>query len=132
MIYADVKADVKQLEKNNLQLHLATSYKKCILNLKYNVKQMCIFYLILLGIPSSLMLSAKKKGQGGGGQGLGRGLLNIQNLLSVMKVICWQSLTRFYCTWFSSVQKKMFCLSFCSPVDLFSKFLLYKHSVLHS
>ena len=67
MIYADVKANVKQLEKKNLQLHLLTSYKKYIQNLKHNVKQICIFYLILLGIPSSLMLSAKNKGVGGAG-----------------------------------------------------------------
>ena len=73
MIYADVKADVKQLEKKKLQLHLVTSYKKYIQNLKYKVKQMCIFYLILLGIPSSLMLSAKNKGVGGGGVGGGGG-----------------------------------------------------------
>ena len=72
MIYADVKADVKQLGKKNLQLNLVSSYKKYIQNLKYNVKQTCIIYLILLGIPSILMLPAKNKGVGEWGVGNGQ------------------------------------------------------------
>ena len=118
MIYADVKADVKQLGKKNLQLNLESSYKKYIQNLKYNVKlkQTCIFYLILLGIPSILMLSAKNKGVGEWGVEGGEWVyLTDKNLLSVMKVICWQSLTRFCCTWFLSVQKNVLSilLFFC-------------------
>ena len=34
-------------------------------NLKYNVKQACIFNLILVGIPSSLTLSVKNRGMKG-------------------------------------------------------------------
>ena len=49
----------------------------------------CIFHLILLGIPSSLVLFVNNRGVGVGGRG---SLLNEQNLLSMMKVICWQSL----------------------------------------
>ena len=44
------------------------------------------FTLILLGIPSSLILSIKKRVGGG------RGLLSRQNLSSVTKAICLQSL----------------------------------------
>ena len=49
-----------------------------------NVKKACIFHLVLVGIPSVLILSVKNKGSGG--------LLNEQNLLSMTKVICQQSL----------------------------------------
>ena len=62
---------------------------------------MCIFHLILVGIPSSiLVLSIKNSGvrgknsrvrEGGGGRGVGV-FLNGQNLLSVTKIICRQSL----------------------------------------
>ena len=46
----------------------------------------CIFHLILVGIPSSLVLSVKNKG-------VGLILLNKQNLLNMIKVISWRSLT---------------------------------------
>ena len=59
----------------------------CILqNLKYNVKKLCTFHLILVGILSILILSVKNRG---GREG---GFLNGQNLLSVAKVIFRQSL----------------------------------------
>ena len=32
--------------------------------MKYNVKQACIFHIILIGIPSSLILSVRKQGVG--------------------------------------------------------------------
>ena len=43
----------------------------------------CVFHLILLGIPSSLVLFVKC---------CGGSLLNGQNLLRLTKVICWNSL----------------------------------------
>ena len=49
-----------------------------------NVKRACIFHLLLVGIPSVLILSVKNKGSGG--------LINGQNLLSMAKFICQQSL----------------------------------------
>ena len=45
-------------------------------------QKQCIFYLVLLRIPSSLVLSVKNRGMGGGD------LLNGKNLLMVTKVIC--------------------------------------------
>ena len=87
MVSADVKSNIKQEMKDLV----AASYKFCkkyLQNLKWNVKRACIFHLIMLGIPSILILSVKKKGMGEGG------LLNEKNLLSVIKAICWQSLTR--------------------------------------
>ena len=54
-------------------------------NLKCNVKQACIFNLILVGIPSSLILSVKNRGMKGF-------LPNHQNLINMMKVIYWGSL----------------------------------------
>ena len=51
---------------------------KYLQNLKYSVKKVCIFYLILVGILSSLRLSVKNR--------VG-GLVNGQNPLSVTKVI---------------------------------------------
>ena len=67
--------------------------------MKFNVKKIYIFYLILIGILSILILSVKNWGGGGGGGGgrgggeEGGGLLNGQILLSMTKVICRQSLT---------------------------------------
>ena len=58
------------LYKKYLQILGTTMYQKT-----------CIFHLILLGIQSSLVLSVKSKGMGGGG------LLGGQNLLSVAKVV---------------------------------------------
>ena len=52
MISADIKTDAKQEIKE-----LVPSQ-----NLNYNVKQACIFNLILFGIPSSLILSVKDRG----------------------------------------------------------------------
>ena len=71
-------------------MYLTNFYKKYLQNLKYSVKRACIFLLILVGILSILILSFKNKGDGGKGGG---DLLNGQNLLSVMKVICRQSLS---------------------------------------
>ena len=48
---------------------------KYLQNLKYNVKKVCIFHLILVGILSILIVSIKEQGVEGG-------LLNRQNLLS--------------------------------------------------
>ena len=64
-------------------LYLPNFHKKYLQNLKYSVKKVCIFHLILVGILSILSLSIKNRGSS----------LNGQNLLSVTKVICWQSLT---------------------------------------
>ena len=76
MISADIKTDVKQ--EINLSYNLTEVPSQ---NLKYNVKQVCIFNLILVDIPSSLLLSVKIKGR----QGF---LLNSQNLLFMTNVIC--------------------------------------------
>ena len=63
---------------------LTNFFKKYLQNLKYNVKRACIFHLILFGILSiASIFSVKNKGGD---------LLNEQNLLSMMKVICRQSL----------------------------------------
>ena len=58
--------------------------------MKHNGKKVYIFYLILIGILSILILSVKNWGGGGGGRGRGRGggeevggLLNGQNLSTV-------------------------------------------------
>ena len=67
--------------------------------LEIKQKQTCIFYLILLGIPSSLTFSVKNKGDG---------VINGQNLLSVAKVLCWRSLK-----WLKKMhflRKKSFCV----------------------
>ena len=77
-----VKANKKQQE---IWLYLTNMYKKYLQNLKYNVKWTCIFHLILVGILSILILSVKNRVGG-------RVLLNKQNLFSVTKVICRQSL----------------------------------------
>ena len=60
MISADIKTDVKQ----EIKELLAVSYNLTEVvsqNLKYNVKQACIFNLILVDIPSSLILSVKNR-----------------------------------------------------------------------
>ena len=80
MISADIKTDVKQ----EIKELLAVSYNFTEVpsqNLKCNVKEACIFNLILVDIPSSLILSVKNRGK----QGF---LLNSQNLLSMTNVIC--------------------------------------------
>ena len=48
----------------------------------------CIFQLIWLGIPSSLVVSVKNRGVERGGRGGEGGLLNGKNPLNVAKVIC--------------------------------------------
>ena len=53
MVSGDVNSDVMLKTLQNLG---TTTYQKT-----------CIFHLILLGIPSSLVLSIKNRGMGGGG-----------------------------------------------------------------
>ena len=63
MIYADVKSNIKQEIKDLVQwLHLINYYKKHLQNFKYNVKRVCSFHLILVGIPSIFILSVKNRG----------------------------------------------------------------------
>ena len=83
MISADVKANKNNNKQKIWWLYLTNFYKRYLQNLKYNVKRVCILRLILFGILSILILSVKYRGGG---------LLNGQNLLSVAKVICRQSL----------------------------------------
>ena len=64
MISADVKVDVKQQETKDLVVVSFNFYKKYLQNLKCTVKQACIFHLILLGIPSSLILYFKSRSLG--------------------------------------------------------------------
>ena len=84
MVSAVVKA-VKQQEIKELVVVFCNFHKKYLQNLKCNVKQAYIFHLTLLGIASSLILSIKSRGSGGF-------LLNGQNLFSVTKVTCQQSI----------------------------------------
>ena len=56
-------------------------FQMLIQNLKYNINWACIFYLILVGILSILILSIYE-------QRVFFFLLNGQNLLSMTKVIC--------------------------------------------
>ena len=63
MISADVKTYVQQQEIK--EVVAITFYKKYLQNLKYNVKQACIFHLILSGITSNLLLSVKNSWCGG-------------------------------------------------------------------
>ena len=76
MISADVKAHVKQQDKN--ESFIRSTFKT------WNVKLACIFHSILLRIPSSLILSITNRGE--------EVLRNGQNLLSVTKIICRWSL----------------------------------------
>ena len=82
----DISAD-EEANKNNQKwwLYLTNFYKMYVQNLKYNIKGACIFYLILVDILFILILSVKNRGVGGG-------LLNGQNPLSVTKVFYRQSL----------------------------------------
>ena len=52
MMYADVKANIKQQEIKDLVAYLT---KKYLQNLKYNIKRGCIFHSILVGIPFVLL-----------------------------------------------------------------------------
>ena len=57
---------MKQQEIKDLvaALHLTDFFKKSLQKFKYNVKKVCIFQLILVGIPSILILSIKNRGWG--------------------------------------------------------------------
>ena len=87
MISADVKSNIKQQEIKDL---VAASYKlqiirKSTFKISNKIKRVCIFHLILVGIPSILILPIKNRGEGWS-------LLNRQISLSVAKVICQHSL----------------------------------------
>ena len=87
MISADVEANKNKKNKKKIWwLYLTNFYKNQLQNLKYNVKKVCTYHLILVGILSILMLTVKNSTGGG------FFWLNEQNLLSVAKVICRQSL----------------------------------------
>ena len=73
MIFADLKANVKQQEIEDLTVYYLQS-------LKYNVKRVYIFHLTLGGINNQLDIVHLEQGSGGFA-------LNKQNLLSMMKVI---------------------------------------------
>ena len=62
MMSADVKANIKQQKIKDLVNYLTILCKNYLQNLKYNVNRGCIFHLILVGIPSTLILSIKNKG----------------------------------------------------------------------
>ena len=62
-------------------LYLTSFYKMYVQNLKYNIKEACMFHLILVGILSILILSVKNRGGWGG-----RVFVNGQNLLNVTKL----------------------------------------------
>ena len=66
MMSADVKANIKQKEIKDLVTYLTILCKKYLQNLKYSVNRGYIFHLILVGIPSTLILSMKTGGLGGG------------------------------------------------------------------
>ena len=74
-------------------------FKVTKLELKYNVKKTCLFYLNLVRILSILILCVKNRGKG-------VLLLNGHNPLSVTKVISWQSLT------FCGISFDFFCFVF--------------------
>ena len=59
-----IKANVKQYDTKELvAVYIFIDFNKEYLqNLKYNVKRACIFHLILLGIPSSLIFPVKSSG----------------------------------------------------------------------
>ena len=84
-------------------------------NLKYNVKQACIFNLIMVGIPSSLILYVmKRRGGGRGGRGCRVFVINEQSLLSMMKVICWGSLSG----WLLSLEFKVYLKKFIPSPEM--------------
>ena len=67
-------------------------YKKYIQNLKYCIKRVCIFHLILVLVFNSFCYCPLRTGTG---------FLNGQNPLSVTKVICQQFLSLFTPTYFA-------------------------------
>ena len=87
MISADVKSNIKQQEIKDL---VAASYmlqiiRRSTFKTSSKIKRVCIFQLILVGIPSILILSVKNRGGG-------RSLLNRLISLSMTKVVCQHSL----------------------------------------
>ena len=62
-ISADIKTDVTRNKKAGSCVFTEVPSQ----NLKFNVKQACIFHLILVGISCSLILSIKNGEDGGGG-----------------------------------------------------------------
>ena len=62
MMSADVKANIKQQKIKDLVNYLTILCKNYLQNLKHNVNRGCIFHLILVGIPSTLILSIKNRG----------------------------------------------------------------------
>ena len=78
MISTDTKADVKREIKELVAV--SYNFQQKLKNLKYNIKQDCIFNLIFVGTQFSL-LSAKNMGT----RGI---LLNSLNLLSMAKAFC--------------------------------------------
>ena len=67
MISADVKSNLKQQEIKDL---VAASYKLQIIRRSTfktlnKIKRVCIFHLILVGIPSIFILPVKNRGDGG-------------------------------------------------------------------
>ena len=73
MISADVKSNIKQQEIKDL---VAASYmlqiiRRSTFKTSSKIKRVCIFQLILVGIPSILILSVKNRGGGGVGRGGG-------------------------------------------------------------
>ena len=84
--------------------------------MRFNVKHACIFDLILVDIPCSLILPIKDGedrargdgGWGGGGERVWGFLLNDQNLLSMTKVVCRGSLSG----WLLSLEFKVYLKKF--------------------
>ena len=94
-------------------LYLVFFYKKYLQNLGTTMYQRTsIFYLFLLGIPSSLVLSIKNRGMGGSG------LLNGHNLLSMTKVICWWSLKEKIAQTLFEIKNKYIRILKCNLVRL--------------
>ena len=76
MMFADVKANIKQQDLKDLVAYLK---KKYLQNLKYKIKRGHIFHSMLVGIPFVLILSVQNRGWGVVvGWGWGGFLLNEQ------------------------------------------------------
>ena len=63
LFFSDMLNEVLQMISSNVKANLKFFYKKYPQNLKYNVKRAYIFHLILVGIPSSMILSVKRDGR---------------------------------------------------------------------